>query len=380
MIARPRPVCTPLPKRIADLQERADAAQLSGDVVAATAVFNLAALLASDCGMPDLARTWCHRLATAALDHGSDPQHALEPIVNLARLHIRAGDGPTAWTLLETLFQAINTRTDTLIDGLTIPAARLTEAPGAHTKTRTWLWTVLLGTGAHALASAGRWDDASHRLTQYNGVGARMLDGRQISIIAHATAGRYRQARAMLDATQPGEPWEDAVTACLLLLMPDSDPADDQANRALTAYHALGPAKPGLTVFHTRLGLTLLDALDKDHPAAEQIAVELIQHAAADGYAARDLLAHPTFLAAARHQRVNQLKTLVSTCGLDAGTLSAAHLRALLGALDMAESVIRAPARADSRDLPDPPSESDNSLQRGSSKPRARSPVRWRSS
>lgn len=173
-----------------------------------------------------------------------------------------------------------------------------------------------------------------------------MLDGRQISVIAHATAGRYRQARAMLDATQPGEPWEDAVTACLLLLMPDSDPADDQANKALTAYHALGPAKPGLTVFHTRLGLTLLDALDNDHPAAEQLGVELIQHAAGDGYAARDLLTHPTCLAAAHHQRVNQLKTLVSTCGLDAGTLSAAQQRALLRALDMAESVIRAPSGA----------------------------------
>lgn len=343
LIARTRPVCTPLSQRIADLQERADLAQRNNDVAAATAVFNLAALLASDCGMPDLARTWCHRLATAALDHGTDPQHALEPIVNLARLRIRAGDGPAAWDLLETLFQAIDTRTDTVIDGLTIPAGRLTDTPGTHTKTRTWLWTVLLGTGAHALATAGRWDEASHRLTQYNGIGARMLDGRQITVIAHATAGRHRQARAILDATQPGEPWENAVTACLLLLMPCSEPGDDQASTALTAYHALGPAKPGLTVFHTRLGLTLLDALGKDHPAAEQITVELTQYAAGDGYAARDLLNHPTCPAAAPYQRVSQLKTLVSTCGLDAGTLPVAQLGTLLRALDIAESVIALP-------------------------------------
>lgn len=343
LIARTRPVCTPLPQRVADLQKRAHHARDHDDVAAATAVFNLAALLASDCGMPDLARTWCHRLATAALDHGTDPQHALEPIVNLARLHIRAGDGTTAWTLLETLFQAIDTRTDTVIDGLAIPAARLTEAPNTQTKTRTWLWTVLLGTGAHALATACRWDDASHRLTHYNGVGARMLDGRQISIIAHATAGRHRQARAMLNATQPGEPWENAVTACLRLLTAGPDLRDEQAGRALTAYSALGPAKPGLTVFHTRLGLTLLDVLGKDHPAAEQIAVELIQLAAGDGYAARDLLAHPTCLSAARHQQVSQLKTLVSACGLDAGTLPAAQLRTLLRALDIAESIIAGP-------------------------------------
>ncbi|TDC37666.1 hypothetical protein E1211_09735 [Micromonospora sp. 15K316] len=340
LIARTRPVCTPLPKRIVDLQERADLAEVSGDVAAATAVFNLAALLASDCGMPDLARTWCHRLATLAIAHGSDPQHALEPIVNLARLHIRAGDGPTAWSLLETLFQAINTRTDIMIDGLTIPVARLTDTPGAHTKTRTWLWTVLLGAGAHALAIAGRWDEASHRLTQYNGIGARMLDGRQITIIAHATAGRHRQARAMFDATQPGEPWENGVTACLRLLTAGPDFMEEQAGRALTAYWALGPAKPGLTVFHTRLGFTLLDALGKNYPPAEQIAVELIQHAAGDGYVARDLLTHPTCLAAARHEQVDQLEALVSACGLDAGTLPAAHLKALLRTLDIAESVI----------------------------------------
>ncbi|MBL6280240.1 hypothetical protein JMF97_29175 [Micromonospora fiedleri] len=309
-------------------------------MAAATAVFNLAALLASDCGLPDLARAWCHRLATIALAHDSEPQHALEPIVNLARLHIRAGDGPAAWTLLETLFQAIDTRTDTLIDSLTIPAARLTDTPGAHTKTRTWLWTVLLGTGAHALATAGQWDEAGHRLSQYKGVGQRMLDGRQIAVIAHVVAGRHRQARAMLDATQRGEPWEDAVTACLLLLMPDSNLADDQEARALTAYHALGPAKPGLTVFHTRLGLTLLDTLGQDHPAAEQITVELIHHAAGDGYAARDLLTRPTCLAATRHHPANQLKALVSACGLDHGTMPTAQLRTLLRALDLAESVI----------------------------------------
>ncbi|MEV5695553.1 hypothetical protein [Micromonospora globbae] len=343
LVARTRPVCTPLAQRVANLQERADLARQSGDVAAATAVFNLAALLASDCGMPDLARTWCHRLATAALDHDTDPQHVLEPIVNLARLQIRAGDGPAAWTLLETLFHAIDTRTDTVIDGLIVPAARLTEAPGAHAKTRTWLWTVLLGTGAHALATAGRWDEASHRLTGYNGVGARMLDGRQITVIAHATAGRHRQARAVLNATQPGEPWENAVTACLLLLTAGPDPGDEQAREALTAYRALLPAKPGLTVFHTRLGLTLLDALGTDHPAAEQIAVELIQHAADDGYAARDLLAHPTCLATARYNPANQLDALISACGLDAGTLPAACQKTVLHALNLAESVIASP-------------------------------------
>jgi hypothetical protein len=55
---------------------------------------------------------------------------------------------------------------------------------------------------------------------------------------------------------------ENAVTACLLLLVPGSDTRVDHANTALAAYRTLEPAKPGLTFFHTRLGLTLLVSRD----------------------------------------------------------------------------------------------------------------------
>jgi hypothetical protein len=340
LIARPRPGCTPLSQRVADLQERAIHAQTAKDVTAATAVFNLAALLASDCGMPDLARAWCHRLARAALDNNAlDPRHGLEPVVNLARLHIRAGNGPAAWALLETLFQAIDRRTDSVIDGLTIPAARIIDTPGAYASVRSWLWKVLLGTGAHALASAGRWDEASHRISEYNGVGKRMLDGRQITVIAHATAGRHHEARTMLDATQPGDAWEDAVTACLALLVATDDSAD-LVNAALTTYRGLYPAENRLVVFRTRLGLSLLDALSDSHPAVEQIAVGLIHHAASDGYAARDILNHPICFSTATHQQTRQLNMVVDQCGLDRGSIPEAQLADLANALETAESII----------------------------------------
>jgi hypothetical protein len=185
-------------------------------------VFNLSALLASDCGLPDLARHWCHRLARIALRH--HPQnaryaiHSLEPIVNLARLRTRAGDGLGAWSLLENLYQAVASRTDTVIDGIEITAAHLTSSPDAHREVRTWLWAVLLSDGARALAVAGRWGEAHWRLERYKGIGHRMLDGRQIAVIAHATAGNHDEALALLHVTQPGQPWEAAVTACLTLL------------------------------------------------------------------------------------------------------------------------------------------------------------------
>ncbi|MCP2325236.1 hypothetical protein HDA40_003743 [Hamadaea flava] len=344
LIARPRPACTPLVQRVADLEHRAGLAREQHDVASATAVFNLAALLASDCGLPDLARTWCHRLAAVALANRTEPRHALEPIVNLARLRIRAGDGPTAWTLLETLYQAIATRTDTVIDGILIPAANLTEAPASHANACTWLWSVLLGTGAHALATAGRWDDASQRLAQHNGVGVRMLDGRQVAVIAHATAGRHREAHAVLSATRPGEAWENAVTAAMWMHIPNDGP-DEAAIAALTAYHALGPAQPGLAVFQTRLGLTIVDALDANHPAREPIAAGLIRQGVNDGYAARELLGHPGCLSAASRQQADDLASLASRCGLGQGGVPGTLLACLYNALDVAEATIKRSGR-----------------------------------
>ncbi|GID59910.1 hypothetical protein Aco03nite_083140 [Actinoplanes couchii] len=307
-------------------------------------MFNLAALLASDCGIPDLARTWCHRLAASALDHDSEPKHALEPIVNLARLHIRAGDGLSAWKLLEDLFRAVDSRTDITIDGITIPIARLTETPTAYTETRQWLWTVLLGTGAHALAAAGRWDEASERLRQYRGIGVRMLDGRQVAVIAHVLAGRSHKARAMLAATQPGEPWENAVTACLALHVPAAGPVNVTAT-ALNTFQKLGYAEAGLTVLHTRLGLSIIDALDRRDAARNRIVVRLIHRAARDGYAARELLAHPHCLDDAPAGQIRQLSDLMSACGLARGSISTTHMTSLDKALAIAERVIAAHGR-----------------------------------
>ncbi|MDG4795154.1 hypothetical protein [Micromonospora sp. WMMD1082] len=342
LVARPRPACTPLPQRVTGLQQRAGRAHDTGDVAAATAVFNLAALLASDCGVPDLARTWCHRLARTALRTDRDPRHGLEPVVNLARLHIRAGNGAAAWTLLHTLFHAIDTRTDTIIDGLTIPASHIAADPSAHHRTRAWLWTVLLGTGAHALAVDGRWDHAIQRLTHYNGIGNRMLDGRQLTVIAHAIAGRRHHARATVDATQPGETWENAVTACLSLLLADDTPPD-RRTVDIAAYLDRSSQENGLALFHTRLGLTLLDALGPRLPQAHQIAAGLIAYAARDGYAARDILTHRACLSAASQQQTHQLATLVETCGLDTGTVPEPQLNQLLAVLDTAELTIARP-------------------------------------
>jgi hypothetical protein len=128
-----------------------------------------------------------------------------------------------------------------------------------------------------------------------------------------------------------------------LLVAAVRSPAD-RATAALTAYGALGPAKTGLAVFHTRLGITLVDALNEDHPAVEQIAGGLIGNAVHDGYAAREILSHPRCPSTASSQQIRQLTTLVSECGLSIGAIPSTHLAALTRALDTAESVIARPS------------------------------------
>jgi hypothetical protein len=343
LVARPRPACTPLPHQVADLCHRAADAAHHQDTAAATAVFNLAALLASDCALPDLARQWSHRLARAALL--SDPQvgqqatHSLEPIVNLARLRTRAGDGIGAWSLLEDLYDAIASRTDTTIDGIDIPAARLTSTPQAHRELRAWGWATLLSSGARALAAAGRWDDAKRRLHEHNGIGHRMLDGRQIAVLAYTTAGNHDAALAMLRDTQPGKPWETAVTACLTLLCQRHTSPDRTDPWA--AYRELDPSAPGLAVFHTRLGLSMIESLDGvNQSAAQAIASLLLSHATTDGYAARDVLAHHGCRSTATDPQLSRLAGLVDTCGLDGGFIPDRLVTDLSAALDTAEHVI----------------------------------------
>jgi hypothetical protein len=345
LVARTRPACIPLARRVADLCDRAREAERNNDLAAASAVHNRAALIASDCGLPDLARQWCHRQANGYLRaHPLDAQvarHALEPLTNLARLYIREGQGERAFELIDTLYTAVSSRTDATIDGVEIPAD-LTNSLQAHQEVRRWLWANLLVTGARALAVAGRWADAYARLRDYKGIGRRMLDGRQVAVIAHAASGDTDSALALLGNTAPGEPWENAVTACLTIpCRSGSDIAD--LDELLTQYYVLDTSAPGLAVFHTRLGLSFIDAIGTvEDPPARRIATDLIDRTTAsqDGYTARDVLAHNGCHNLLTSTQTRQLTDLVEACALGRGTCPATLLTDLTTALANTEEII----------------------------------------
>ncbi len=343
LVPRPRPACIPLADRVAELSDRARAADRKDDPAAASAVFNLSALLASDVGLPELAREWCHRHAALYLRarplNGQAAIRALEPLVNLARLHTRNGNGERAITLLESLYTAVHTRADTTIDGLDLPAATLTASPDDHQEARRWLWAVLLASGARALATAGRWQDAHAHLSRYKGIGHRILDGRQVAILAHATSGNTDAALTLLGETHPGEPWENAVTACLTALC---HPTPEHLISLRQHYDAL-PYTPDLAVFHTRLALTGIDATaDIHHPTARHIAADLIRHTTTtpDGYTARELLADERCTALLTDLQTDELTTLITTCALGTQTISPSQVATLNITLGAAEAVL----------------------------------------
>lgn len=343
LVARPRPPCLPLTERVGELGLLADTASRTHDPTTASAVLNQAALVASDVGMPDLARGWCHQHATVRLGgfplDSREAIHALEPVVNLARLAIRDGDGHTAWRILNGLFHAVSERADTVVDGLRIPGD-LTRSDSDHRELVQWLWRTLLVDGTRALTAAGRWQDALGHLRQRNGVGMRMWDGRQVAVIASAVSGAVDHALALLARTVPGQPWENAVTAALTLACRREDPSEGEVRALLDRYEEAGWTER-TAVFTTRLGLTVVDLLTGGEHRLEAAGVltTLVSRAidSRDGYCASEILtARPEIPRSSR----DALTEVASSCGLGHGRMSPLVRRRLDSAVRAAHRVL----------------------------------------
>ncbi|MFF3074206.1 hypothetical protein ACFVSN_40370 [Kitasatospora sp. NPDC057904] len=342
LVARIRPACLPLDARVGQLQELADTAARQTNPGLASTVFNQAALLASDVGLPDYARDLCHRHATLYLTRGPLPAmsaiRGLEPLVNLARLHIRAGRHQQGHQLLLDLYEAITGAIETALDGITVPA-QLTETAEQRAEVRAWLWRVVLADGTRALTSAGRWSDAVRHLEEHRGVGLHMLDGRHTAVLARATTGDLPGALALLAVTEPGNPWEDAVTAVLTALC---RPGDARIAEAAIGHCLAFEPDEGLAVFTTRLALSALDAADPEAPAARNLIEQLSSRTgeSGDGYALRDLLAHQDVRDGLGPGRAAVLERSLAACTLGSACLPEAIRERLEDALSQARGVL----------------------------------------
>jgi hypothetical protein len=341
---RPRPPCTPLSQRVAAITQLAATSLRDHDATMAAAVFNQSALLAADCGLHDLARDWCHRHARIWLDNlpldASNARHALEPLVNLARLETREGRGSSAFLMLDTLYRAVATRATATVAGVILPGAHLTAASNDHHELRRWLWTVHLSDGTRALTSVGRWHDALAHLQRHHGIGNHMLDGRQVAVIAHTLGGDTRTAVQLIRHTSTGQPWEQAVTACLAVLCRHQEPADITV--MVDTYRQVVPADHP-PIFYVRLGVTLLEAAtEAGHQCPQSVAQSVIKYAldSSDGYAAREIEGHPGCAATLTPLQEQRLATIRDGAALGQQRLDSAYLAALSSDLDRSGNVI----------------------------------------
>ncbi|MGW7007304.1 hypothetical protein ACWGCW_32000 [Streptomyces sp. NPDC054933] len=264
LVARFRPACLPLPERVSALVDIADTAVRKANQGLASAVYNQAALIASDVGVPELAAQMCHQHAAAYLHAcplpGMTAIRALEPVVNLARLQIRAGRPDDARQRLLAPYEAVGQGTAAQFENAAVPADLTATGEDRH-EVRAWLWRVLLADGTRTLTTKGRWNEALAHIEAHRGVGKRMLDGRQVAVLAALTTDDTARAAAILADTTPGEPWEQAVTACLTALCHrDAGQLSDAHVNDLVNTYLDWKAEPGMTVFDIRLGLTTLDA------------------------------------------------------------------------------------------------------------------------
>jgi hypothetical protein len=350
LIPRPRPGCVPLPRRVAGLAELATAAQRGeASPGSASGVFNQAALLASDLDLPQLAREWCHRHANIYLQSGEprsgmDAIRGLEPLVNLARLHIRANRGDQGHEILNGLYDAISTATPASVDGINVPADLVASAADRD-EVRRWLWRVILADGARALISTGQWTEALAHVQRHHGIGERMLDGRQVAVLTRITAGDHGGAIELVTATTAGEAWENAVTACLEILCTwPSHRATAQEIDNLLANRAQVDFQADLVVFQTRLMLSIIDAArGSSHAGLRLDAIQLVDQilTVADGYAASDVLNHPGITALLDDERISQLEQTVKACALASRDLPADLRAELEEAMDISEASIR---------------------------------------
>lgn len=345
LVQRPRPVGLPLRVRILELQQLA---QSAGNEIAQTAeVCNKAALIASDCGLPDLARALCWRqyevFAQARPLPITTAELALQPLLNLPRQLIREGNGTDAYTMLTTLLRAARDRSEATIAGRTINLGGLVTTPQAHQRVCDRVWAALLADGTRALALAGQWRQAAESAATHRGIGRRLLDGRQITILALAhQEGTAHQAAVLTEQSTTDEPWERTVQSLLRVLCQRAagSRSDEHTAAMLTAVHAFLKQEhaPATAAFRARLGLAALDlAAHEDQARLASLQGPVIDTASTDAYAARDVLSHRFLNASLSAAQRRSLADLVRSSGFDAGTMPEPLHSDLIAAVSSAE-------------------------------------------
>ena len=129
-------------ERLARVARLADEVADDADApLRAAGACNLAALIASDCAMPDLARALCwtqfdfYQAARPAPCGENTAKLILQPLVNLARLRIRGGEADVGRQILQSLYDAARSSGgQAVIDGRAVSLPALATPPARHSR------------------------------------------------------------------------------------------------------------------------------------------------------------------------------------------------------------------------------------------------------
>ncbi|MFI1886035.1 hypothetical protein [Streptomyces jumonjinensis] len=316
---------------------------LTGRIDAACATWNLSALIASDCGLPELAADLCirqlHLFQAAWPVSGDVAIAALQPMANLIRLTARSGATGTAYQQLVDLCQAVHHG-----GAVTLHGQRIDFTPFATPATvrhiQPWLRFLMVDDGTRLLAATSQWAEAAQHAIIYDPEPSRLFDSRQARIVASWHANDSDTANALLDEALITEPWEDAVRQ---LLRHGSETLAGRARDGLftavlnSARTAVEATEPHTRMFRVRLVRTVIAlAPANSQKLTEPLCRTVLDETqkAGDAFAAREILRSPIPITNAK-QRMD-LESLVHNGNLGQGAIPATDLTTMEEALDLA--------------------------------------------
>ena len=351
LVPRPRLACPSLEARVAQVRSYAMSASEDTDperkVDLACTAWNQAALIASDCGLPRWAAELSERqfaiLQAAWPVSGRTAIASLQPLVNLARLDIRAGQPERAHKSLTQIARAVRNGSTADICGRQVNFQNFSPAPGPELVP--WLRDVLLQDGTRALTVAGKWDQAAEHAAWHDDTPQRMFEARQSRIVASILQGDPEFALALIGSGIRTEPWEDAVAAvlraCAVLVSSQPLPAD-VAGALTAAPRACPSGTAGTTVFSVKLNLAAaeLTAGCPDHQEAlVSEAVRGTRHSQ-DAYAALEVTNNPLARALLSASDTQFFADTISRAGLGQRTIPGHLADSVAESLDTAGSAL----------------------------------------
>ncbi|RLU80193.1 hypothetical protein CTZ27_35585 [Streptomyces griseocarneus] len=354
LVSRPRLTCPELKTRIAKARKFAyqseQQANSEARVERACAAWNLAALIAADCGMSGLAADLCWRqfkiFRGAWPVAGKTAVASLQPLVNLARLSNRTGDPEAAYQALDAMNHAVHHGGTARVHGRTISFDSFTVTSEDRQEAGLWLRALLLEDGTRLLTAAGEWARAAAHAANCDDSVDRLGDARQVRVISNLHKGKVDEALNILEASEITETWEHAAAACLrsyIDLRAGRLTTDGVATMLEAVRRARQPQDPAMTFFRFRVGLTAVDLAGGKCP--EQIGAlcaELIRDTitARDAFTAREILSHGVIRERTTPVQDQLLRTLISKAGLGRGTIAPLLLADLMGTVEIAEACL----------------------------------------